>query len=232
MYFTTAAFTHEQLRPQMLALVHVRLPPGFSAGSPPQKPKDVHSAHYKNGLLLLAASLPDENDLLWTISSDAFPFQRQLKETYETQPIDGRSWAIAEVPLDPTIRCPGTKAEPPMVVTQHGQPDRKLVIINSQGSYVFTKESPADQLRHLLLQTGPDSEETRAYFNLHKEQACATCLVLACNQSVVERQAAELATRAFFMHGGEAEPSYGASSIGPGNQYSLMQTPGTGNTTT
>ncbi|ELU06399.1 hypothetical protein CAPTEDRAFT_198384 [Capitella teleta] len=216
-YFTTASFTHDLQRPQMLALVHVRLPPGFSAGSPPQKPKDVHSAHYKNGLLLLSASLPEENDLLWTITSDAFPFQRQLKETYETQAIDGRSWAIAEVPSDPSVRCPGNRAEPPAVVTQHGQADRKLVIINSQGTFVFTKLSPSDQLRELLLRTGPDSEETRAYFSLHKEQACATCLVLACSQGITERQSSELAARAFFVNGGEPEHNFagGPSTIGP-----------------
>jgi hypothetical protein len=93
-----------------------------------------------------------------------------------------------------------------------------------QGSYVFTKQSPSDQLRQLLLQTGPDSEEVRSYFVLHKEQACATCLVLACNQNVTERQASELATRAFFMHGGEPEHNYagGPSSIGPGNQFGLL----------
>ena len=66
-------------------------------------------------------------------------------------PIDGRSWAIAEVPTQsplatPPVQAGGmavpTRADPPSVVTQHGQPDRKFVIINSQASYV-SRSRPA-----------------------------------------------------------------------------------------
>ena len=58
-------------------------------------------------------------------------------------PIDGRSWAIAEVPTQSLIESPPQqsggiplppRADPPSVVTQHGQADRKFVIINSQVS--------------------------------------------------------------------------------------------------
>ena len=33
----------------MLSLVHVRLPPGFSASASPQRPTNVHMAHYNKG---------------------------------------------------------------------------------------------------------------------------------------------------------------------------------------
>ena len=49
----------------------------------------------------------------------------------------------------------------------------------------MTKLSPVEQLTQLLQQQGPDSDDVRAFFQLHKEQACATCLVLACSQQVV-----------------------------------------------
>ena len=47
---------------------------------------------------------------------------------------------------------------------------------------MLTKPRPVDQLRQLLLNSnGPDAEEVSSFFKLHKEeQACATCLILAC----------------------------------------------------
>ncbi|MEQ2199763.1 hypothetical protein XENOCAPTIV_011022 [Xenoophorus captivus] len=49
LYFTTTPFApqhqkHVAVRPSLLALVHVRLPPGFSASSTLQKPSKVHKA--------------------------------------------------------------------------------------------------------------------------------------------------------------------------------------------
>ena len=114
-----------------------------------------------------------------------------------------------------------------------------------QGSYLLTKQEPMDQLRQLLLNYGPDSEDVKSFFNLHKEQACATCLTLACNQEeadprvsfvivylelchlVLPRlvlvqvpifpvfQVTEMATRAFFLYGGQPEYNFNAGS-GPG----------------
>lgn len=54
LYFTTAPFAlqhqkHIAVRPSLLALVHVRLPPGFSASSTLQKPSKVHKALYSKG---------------------------------------------------------------------------------------------------------------------------------------------------------------------------------------
>ena len=54
LYFCTAPFApppHKNAgqRPSTLALVHVRLPPGFSASSTLQKPSKVHKALYSKG---------------------------------------------------------------------------------------------------------------------------------------------------------------------------------------
>lgn len=54
LYFSTTPFAppHQKniaVRPSLLALVHVRLPPGFSASSTLQKPSKVHKALHSKG---------------------------------------------------------------------------------------------------------------------------------------------------------------------------------------
>lgn len=49
LYFSTSQFKHPAARPSMLTLVHVRLPPGFSASSNVEKPSKVHRALYCKG---------------------------------------------------------------------------------------------------------------------------------------------------------------------------------------
>lgn len=54
LYFSTTPFAppHQKYmaaRPSLLALVHVRLPPGFSASSTLQKPAKVHKALHSKG---------------------------------------------------------------------------------------------------------------------------------------------------------------------------------------
>jgi len=53
------------------------------------------------------------------------------------RPLDGRTWAIEEVPNEllgavPLSFTDGLKPDPPAVVTQHMRSNRKFVIINSQ----------------------------------------------------------------------------------------------------
>lgn len=57
-----------------------------------------------------------------------------------------------------------------------------------QGSYVISKVRVVDQLRDLLLKHGPDSEEVMSFFHLHRDQACATSLLLACSQEQVQQR--------------------------------------------
>lgn len=113
LYFTTTPFTppHQKnvtARPSLLALIHVRLPPGFSASSTLQKPAKVHKAlhskgktivavcvcyrhiqptaqtnhlHFLAGVLLMTASETEDSDILWCINHDSFPFKKPLMET-------------------------------------------------------------------------------------------------------------------------------------------------------
>ena len=135
-------------------------------------------------------------------------------------PIQGRTWAITEMPSwgsdmgEICLMEEIGKADPPAVVTQHLDPPRKFVLINSQvrgitalivrwlnywgdnfcisislpvpvvwgssmlryiciyvclqGCYLMTKQQPVDQLRQLLLNTSPDSEQVKAFFKLHR----------------------------------------------------------------
>ena len=58
LYFTTCPFGDNRGRPSMLSLVHVRLPPGFSASASPLRPTNVHMAHYSKGM----SSVPFNSD--------------------------------------------------------------------------------------------------------------------------------------------------------------------------
>ena len=97
-YFSTTNTNNPMDRPHGLHLQHIRLPPGFSASSPVPKPSKVHMSFYKQGTLLLASAQSDETDLLWLLSSDLFPFQNLLMEGQSTIQLDGRIWAMTEVP--------------------------------------------------------------------------------------------------------------------------------------
>ncbi|XP_052257804.1 nuclear pore complex protein Nup155-like [Dreissena polymorpha] len=221
LYFTTNPFGSSKSRPSMLTLVHVRLPPGFLISTAPQRPNNVHMAYYKQGCMLLMASQGESSDLLWTIGSDSFPFQNQLMESHSTVPVDGRTWSVGELDYyhPPLPAAESTGRDPPVVVTQHTQPPRKFIILSAQGSHILSKLRPVDQLRQLLIDCqGPDSEEVKAFFRLHKiEQSCATCLILACSRMASEQQVADWAKMAFFQYGGEAQYSYSDRPMMPSN---------------
>ena len=102
LYFTTTP-DGQQGRPVLLAMVHARLPPGFSPSSTMLKPGNtIHLAHYRRGMymhvcihtyvvfcdggftlgtLLLASSQMDSKDLLLSVDPDIFPFQCSLTES-------------------------------------------------------------------------------------------------------------------------------------------------------
>uniref|UniRef100_A0A8D0GR82 Nucleoporin 155 n=1 Tax=Sphenodon punctatus TaxID=8508 RepID=A0A8D0GR82_SPHPU len=229
MYFSACLFKHPMARPSMLTLVHVRLPPGFSAASNVEKPSKVHRALYSKGVLLMAASENEDNDILWCINHDSFPFQKPMMETQMTTRVDGHSWALSAIdeqkvqriitPLN-TDLIPITDS--PVVVQQHMLPPKKFVLLSAQGSLMFHKLRPVDQLRHLLVSNvGADGEEIERFFKLHQEeQACATCLILACSIAACDREVSAWATRAFFRYGGEAQMRFPSalpppSTVGP-----------------
>ncbi|KAI1240157.1 hypothetical protein IHE44_0011610 [Lamprotornis superbus] len=234
LYFSTSQFKHPTARPSMLTLVHVRLPPGFSAFSNVEKPAKVHRALYSKGVLLMAASENEDNDILWCVNHDSFPFQKPMMETQMTTRVDGHSWALSATdefkvqkivtPLNKDI-IPITDS--PVVVQQHMLPPKKFVLLSAQGSFMFHKLRPVDQLRHLLVSnTGGDGEEIERFFKLHQEdQACATCLILACSNAACDREVSAWATRAFFRYGGEAQMRFPSALPPPSNVGPILGSP-------
>ncbi|XP_029434414.1 nuclear pore complex protein Nup155 isoform X2 [Rhinatrema bivittatum] len=234
MYFCTVPFKHPASRPCMLDLVHIRLPPGFSASSTVEKPSKVHKALYSKGVLLMAASENEDNDILWCINHDSFPFQKPMMEMQMTTRVDGHSWALSAIeefkvekivtPLNKDL-IPITDS--PVIVQQHLIPPKRFVLLSAQGSHIFHKLRPVDQLRHLLVcNAGGDGEEIERFFKLHQEdQACATCLILACSTSACDREVSAWATRAFFRYGGEAQMRFPSALSAPTNVGPILGSP-------
>ncbi|NWQ96993.1 NU155 protein, partial [Burhinus bistriatus] len=234
LYFSTSPFKHPTARPSMLTLVHVRLPPGFSASSNVEKPAKVHRALYSKGVLLMTASENEDNDILWCINHDSFPFQKPMMETQMTTRVDGHSWALSAIdefkvqkivtPLNKDI-IPITDS--PVVVQQHMLPPKKFVLLSAQGSFMFHKLRPVDQLPNLLVSNiGGDGEEIERFFKLHQEdQACATCLILACSNAACDRGVSAWATRAFFRYGGEAQMRFPSALPPPSNVGPILGSP-------
>ena len=165
-YFTTTP-NGIKACPSLLALVHVRLPPGYSPSFAygPKMGTLVHRVFYRRGLLLLAVKQSDSQDYLWMVDPDLFPFQQQLTESRVIVPVDGRVWCITEGP-DPFTPPTSDLPLPPSVVTQHADAQRQFIMLTAQGSYTFTKLKQVDQLRYLL--EGRNEEEIVAFFHLHK----------------------------------------------------------------
>ncbi|KAL7846529.1 hypothetical protein SRHO_G00215090 [Serrasalmus rhombeus] len=239
LYFSTTPFTppnarQNMARPSLLALVHVRLPPGFSASSTLQKPAKVHKALYSKGVLLMTSSETEDSDVLWCINHDSFPFKKPLMEAQMTSNIDGHTWALCalEDTKAPKIVTPLNKdfiplTDSPVVVQQHNIPPQKFVLLSAQGSHIFHKLRPVDQLRHLLVSSGGgESEEIERFFKLHREeQACATALILACSSAACDREVSLWATRAFFRYGGEAQMRFPSAMSAPSNVGPLLGSP-------
>ncbi|KAL7848307.1 hypothetical protein AOLI_G00230250 [Acnodon oligacanthus] len=239
LYFSTTPFSppnarQNMARPSLLALVHVRLPPGFSASSTLQKPAKVHRALYSKGVLLMTTSETEDSDVLWCINHDSFPFKKPLMEAQMTSNIDGHTWALCalEDTKAPKILTPLNKdfiplTDSPVVVQQHNIPPQKFVLLSAQGSHIFHKLRPVDQLRHLLVSSGGgESEEIERFFKLHREeQACATALILACSSAACDREVSLWATRAFFRYGGEAQMRFPSAMSAPSNVGPLLGSP-------
>lgn len=216
LYFTT--YTQSQInlpspRPTTLALLHVRLPPGYSAGAH-YRPRAIHMANYRERTVVMVSSVA-EKETLWCLSSDLFPFCPSLMEATTTIDLDGPVLALAEVKYPTNILLQPTQQVPPLVVRQHSEPPRKYVILTAQGAHIMIKQRPVDLLKQLLLDTRAlDTDILKAFFSIQQEeQACATSLILASLESPQNAELSEHATTAFFIFGGEPQlaPQYGGN---------------------
>uniref|UniRef100_A0A3B3YKM1 Nuclear pore complex protein Nup155 n=1 Tax=Poecilia mexicana TaxID=48701 RepID=A0A3B3YKM1_9TELE len=213
LYFTTAPFApqhqkHVAVRPSLLSLIHVRLPPGFSASSTLQKPSKVHKALHSKGVLLMAASETEDSDILWCINHDSFPFKKPLMETQMTSNVDGHSWALCALNDEkpPKFFTPLNKehisiTDSPVVVQQHNIPAQKFVLLSAK------------------------VKKPHCATSWSEEQACATALILACSNAACDREVSQWATRAFFRYGGEAQMRFPAAMATPSTVGPVMSSP-------
>lgn len=215
LYLSTCSYSSPDARPSTLALLHVRLPPGFSAHVPPQRVRAVRTALCRRGTTVLVAAHTDDRDWLWTLAADAYPFRPRLMEAATLGQLDAGVGSVAEIPSHSrapqpccTIALSGggsVPSNPPLVVTQHMEGPQRFVFLSLTSCCVYEKPRPVDMLRRLLEDPGATRETVvRAFFELHGEvQASATCLILACNRGNV--RLADLATQALLRYGGEAK---------------------------
>ena len=54
--------------------------------------------NFFTGTLLLSCAQTESTDQLWLLSNDCFPFQNILSEGQSTLNIDGKVWALEEIP--------------------------------------------------------------------------------------------------------------------------------------
>ncbi|XP_055597782.1 nuclear pore complex protein Nup154 [Uranotaenia lowii] len=192
-----AGFPHYEQRPQGLYLLHVRLPPGYTPNTNVGKPKQIHSAYYSHGSLLMVSTPQPDQDLLWSLSSEPFPSRQNLVESSTVMTMDGQVWAIAEVkPKDKiTVDTPLRAAQVP----------KKVALLTNQGVHIVSLMKSVDILQQLLLAChGPHNEAVKAYFQVQSEpQACATSLLIACIETLKGTELGEWAAQAFILYGGE-----------------------------
>lgn len=190
----------ENLQPNNLYLQHVRLPPGYTANATSGKPKLVHSSYHSNGTVLMVSSAQQDQDLLWSLSSEPFPLRPYLAESSTVFPLDGQVWSIAE------IRGP-SGANSSNMPLKNDRTNKKMVLLTNQGAYIVALIKPMGLLMQLLLGChGPHHDAVKGYFQIQTEpQVCVHSLLLACMESYRGTEIGMWATQAFLMYGGEAQ---------------------------
>lgn len=144
---------------QGLYLLHVRLPPGYTPNTTINKPKQVHTAHYNEGTLLLVSTPQQDQDILWSISSSPFPNRTYLTESTTIIPLDGIVWSLAEMSSPCSARLQS--------ILRKAQKPKKVVLLTNQGAHIIALLKPIDILQQLLLSChGPHHEAVKAFFQV------------------------------------------------------------------
>ncbi|CAG9783700.1 unnamed protein product [Diatraea saccharalis] len=208
LYFSTGSGDANQgchQRPQYLTLLHVRLPPGFTPNASVLRPKQVHSAVYENGSLVMVCSAGGggEAETLWCLSR-VLPGPG-FSEAHTILALDGPAWALTALPPQHSAH-----------LSQALRPKKEVwsvsrwAVVTGAGAAVLAAGAAPDILRTLLRDCrGPDAHPVKDFFQLHSvEQACACALYLACEDTTSsDLTVSEWATRAFFLYGTQTIPT-------------------------
>lgn len=214
LYFSTSSGSRITQRPTFLNLIHVRLPPGFSASSN-QRPTRVHIAQHQKATSLLMSSINEDKDALWVLNNDFFPFEGKLMEVPSAMTLTGRVWKMTEEVKTPLVNKRNyinfpqfdrpILSDTPSVISEDLEEQRKFIFLSSSGAHIANKPQPVDHLKQILQDNqGFDNDAVKGFFQIYKEtQACAIALSLACNNT--DKLVGEWASLAFFKYGGEAQ---------------------------
>jgi len=212
-----------------LSLIHIKtcstssgMLTGFKTNAGPIK--GVHECFYKNGVFLMADHKSDEVDNLICISMERKSDTTGgfggpaiiLNENTTIRPLEGRSHAIAEIPLylDPLL----VPSENPLneLSLQHIKPPREFVCLSNNGMHLLIKLRPSDLLQQILQQTQADYLLKNFFDKYGYDEACAMCVMLACSPPAYnnitdssemiylnDEQLIKRAEETFFKFGGE-----------------------------
>lgn len=189
-----------QQQPQSLYLLHVRLPPGYTANASIGKPKSIHSSFHSTGSVLMVSSAQQDQDYLWSLSAEPFPLRPYLAESASLLPLNGQVWAIAEVKdpsLDHALVTPIRTA----------RSFKKIVLLTNQEAHIVVLIKPMGLLMQLLSAcNGPHHEAVKSYFQEQSEpQTCASSLLLATAPIYNGTEIGMFATQSFLIYGGEPQ---------------------------
>lgn len=192
---TTGEKIQHQQQPSGLYLMHVRLPPGYTANATVGKPKLIHSSFHCNGTILMISSAQQDQDFLWSLSSEPFPLRPYLAESTSVLPLNGQVWGIAEDPTDRETVTPLQNARSP----------KKIILLTNQETYVVALIKPMGMMTQLLSAChGPHHDAVKSYFQVQTEpQTCAISLGLATSPAFSGTEIGMWATQAFLIYGGE-----------------------------
>lgn len=190
----------DNTQPNNLYLQHVRLPPGYTANATSGKPKLVRSSYHSNGTVLMVSSAQQDQDLLWSLSSEPFPLRSYLAESSTILPLDGQVWAIAEI----KSMDDGNSLNMPL---KNDRSNTKIVLLTNQGAYLVALIKPMGLLMQLLTAChGAHNDAIKNYFQIQSEpQACLSSLLIACMEAYRGTEIGLWATQAFILYGGEPQ---------------------------
>lgn len=194
---TTGEKIQLQQQPSGLYLMHVRLPPGYTANATIGKPKLIHSSFHSHGTVLMVSSAQQDQDFLWSLSSEPFPLRPYMAESASVLPLNGQVWGIAEDPSDRAFVTPLQTARTP----------KKIVLLTNQETYIIALIKPMGMLTQLLSAChGPHHDAVKSFFQIQTEpQTCALSLGLATAPAFSGTEIGMYATQAFLIYGGEPQ---------------------------